>query len=493
MLSLKLKTHEIDIKNSALNFISIGIFNQRFHVTLKNNYIHMKLRYNYFLLIALIPLLLLGCEEYLDVKPDKALVVPSELKDFQALLDNDWQMMNQDVALTFMGADNYYIPGEAWPSLNTSTERNSYIWAEEIYEGRAVADWNIPYEQVFIANVVLDGLESLEVKGSESVERDQIQGSALFFRAYAFFNLLQVFAPPYDPATAEEKLGIPLRLEVDMKAPVYRSALQVCYDEVVNSLREASGLLTNQTAHKTRPNKAAAYGLLARVYLSMHDYGQAERYADSCLNLGSALMDYNMLDTTAENPFPQYNEEVIFHSVLLSYSVIRMAYVDQGLYAFYVPGDLRKQLFFEAEEETGNIIFSGSYTTQSQSFSGIATDEIYLIRAECRARLGDTEGAMDDLNTLLESRWETGSFLPLTAANSEAALEIILRERRKELLFRGLRWMDLRRLNQDPRFAKTLERTLNGETFTLPPNDPRYVYPIPEQEIDVSGIEQNPR
>lgn len=72
-------------------------------------------------------------------------------------------------------------------------------------------------------------------------------------------------------------------------------------------------------------------------------------------------------------------------------------------------------------------------------------------------------------------------------------LRLVLNERRKELAFRGIRWSDLRRLNKDERFAVTLSRTLNGQTYQLSPNDKRYVIPIDEQEIRLSGIEQNER
>jgi hypothetical protein len=73
-------------------------------------------------------------------------------------------------------------------------------------------------------------------------------------------------------------------------------------------------------------------------------------------------------------------------------------------------------------------------------------------------------------------------------------LAVIIQERRKELPFTGnLRWEDLRRLNQEPLYAKNLVRILNGESFSLSPRDKRYVFPIPENEIRTSGIQQNPR
>ena len=109
-------------------------------------------------------------------------------------------------------------------------------------------------------------------------------------------------------------------------------------------------------------------------------------------------------------------------------------------------------------------------------------------------RLGSINAAMDDLNALIIKRWKNnGTFVPFTAATANEALAKVLKERRKELIFRGLRWTDLRRLNKDPRFAITLTRNLNGVVYTLPPNDDRYTLPIPDQEIKISGIAQNPR
>jgi hypothetical protein len=100
---------------------------------------------------------------------------------------------------------------------------------------------------------------------------------------------------------------------------------------------------------------------------------------------------------------------------------------------------------------------------------------------------------MNNLNALLVKRWKTGTFIPLTASNTDDALNKILLERRKELCFRGIRWSDLKRLNKDLKYSKTLVRVLNGQTYTLLPNDPKYVLPIPDNEIRVSGIEQNLR
>ncbi|MOA51075.1 SusD family protein [compost metagenome] len=75
----------------------------------------------------------------------------------------------------------------------------------------------------------------------------------------------------------------------------------------------------------------------------------------------------------------------------------------------------------------------------------------------------------------------------------ESALDVVLKERRKELLFRGLRWTDLRRLNLDPTTARTPKRELDGKIYTIEPNSPNYVYPFPDNVIQLAGLIQNER
>jgi hypothetical protein len=445
------------------------------------------------LLLLSLLVLLPGCEDYLDEKPDGALIVPKTLQDYQALLDNDFYVMNQEPTLGFLGADNYYILEEDWASLYTDTERNAYIWAPEIFDAWLPQDWSLPYQQVFYANVVLEGLAAMEVAEGERAEWEGLKGSALFYRSYAFYSLSQLYAPPYERSTAAETPGIPLRLQADVEAPVVRASLEETYREIIRSGEAAAALLPENSTYPTRPDKAAAFALLARVSLIMRDWAAAEAYATSSLAIQSTLLDYNSLDEGAWVPFELFNEEVLFHSILLPYDLSSSrALVDPALYSSYAEEDLRKGLFFR--EEGGGVKFRGHYSGQDYYlFGGLAVDEVYLIRAESRARQGNTDGALEDLNRLLATRWGAGTLEPYTAASAEEALDLVLEERRKELLFRGLRWSDLRRLNGDPRYAKTLERQLMGETYQLPPGSPRWVYPIPQQEIDLSGIAQNPR
>lgn len=431
-------------------------------------------------------------DEFLEKKSDKSLAIPETLDDFQSLLDNSATIFNRDPMLGLIGCDDYYLTYNQWLAVLTSTERNGYTWAQEVYETPAVSDWSVLYQQVFYANVVLDGLSDFRPDDRSILTYHQLKGSALFYRAMAFYNLAQVFAPVYHTSTATIDLGIPLRLTPDINTSVTRSTVQETYDQIIHDLKEAVDLLPEIIQFRSRPYKATAYALLARTYLSMSDFENAEHYADRCLALYSTLLDYNTLNAALPRPIPLLNAEVLFQSLQISYGFRSSALVNTALYQQYADDDLRKVIFFN-NAALGGVTFGGTYTGGISGFGGIAMDEIYLIRAECRARTGKTHKAMADLNTLLEKRWKTGTFVPYAAATPEEALNIILTERRKELVFRGLRWTDLRRLNLEPQFAQTISRDLNGVTYTLPPNDPRYVYPIPQNEITMSGIEQNPR
>ena len=120
---------------------------------------------------------------------------------------------------------------------------------------------------------------------------------------------------------------------------------------------------------------------------------------------------------------------------------------------------------------------------------------MFLIRAECKARgvngnPGDKDAALVDLNTLLSKRYDA-SFVQVDAANATDALNRILLERRKELLMRGLRWIDIKRLNKEGANIE-VKRIISGQTYILQPNANYYALPLPTDIINLTGIPQNP-
>lgn len=125
---------------------------------------------------------------------------------------------------------------------------------------------------------------------------------------------------------------------------------------------------------------------------------------------------------------------------------------------------------------------------------GLNIGEIYVTEAEALVREGEINEALELLNALAVKRHVEGTYVDVTERNPEKLLQLILDERRRELMFKGTRWFDLKRLNKDPRFAKTITHNYFGETYTLEPNSNRYVLPIPPKAIASNDLlEQNPR
>jgi starch-binding outer membrane protein, SusD/RagB family len=450
-------------------------------------------------LLLVLTLLEFSCKkDWLDAKPNLALVVPSTIKDYQAILDNNTGTSlfnNNEPALSEVGAGDFYLPYTTWQALDNAQERNAYLWSPDIYAGETAYDWNDTYNRILNENIVLDGIAKLPADQTNVAAWNNVKGTALFYRAYDFWSLAQEFAKAYDPNSASQDLGISIRTNPDINIKPVRATVQQTYDQIINDLLLARKLLPDAPLFPTRPGRAAVYGLLSRAYLSASNYDEALSYADSCLQLSNQLMDYNSLSKTSSRPVARFNKEVIYHHTLEYYSAFTNTspnlMVDSALYNSYDPNDLRKVIFFK--DVSGFKTRKASYGGASIPFGGIATDEIYLIRAECFARKNDVSSAMNDLNTLLSTRWVTGTFVPYSPGNSADALTKILSERRKELIYRGLRWSDLKRLNKDPKTALTLTRKLNGKNYSLPPNSNLFVFPIPPVEVQLGGLPQNPR
>lgn len=443
--------------------------------------------------------MLSSCKRYLDAKPANNLVVPHSIADYQAMLDQTFVNNESNPSLDIVSADNYYV---FFSDLNKMPldQRKTYYWEDYDYTVLDANDWETTYNRVYYPNLVLEGIEKIEKNDQNYSSWNSVKGSALLFRAAAFLKGAWIFSKAYDISTASKDYGIVLRTTSDFNVPSERASVKETYAKIIHDLMAAVPLLPIVPQHVMRPSKTAAYAYLARTYLSMRKYDSAWKYSNLCLKLKNDLMNYN-LDVDPNNitaPIKKFNKEVIFSQTILS--PIQPAYVfyariDSTLYRSYSVNDLRKDVFFLDASLIGSSghLFRGTYSGSfSTYFIGPAVDEMYLTRAECYARLGERDKALNDLNTLMINRWTTGTFVPFAATTSKEALDIILTERRKELIFRGLRWMDIKRLNKEGANI-TLKRIINGQTYTLSPNDPRFALPLPKDIIDMTGMPQNPR
>lgn len=433
-----------------------------------------------------------SCKKYLDAKPDSSLATPSSLDGLQAFMDthsatNDCSAEEGEIA-----ADSYSITDAVYASFFSQDSRELYLWKAPT----SSFEWYQEYRCAYYANIVLDNLPHIDRDNTNATAWDNCKGSALLFRGKTFLDVALIWAKAYDSKTANSDLGIPLRLSSDFNTPSTRGTVQQTYDQIIADLKSSISLLPQIPSNVLRPSKGAAYGLLARTYLMMRQYDLAKLYADSCLRINSNLLNYNTIPQSGTFLFSSLkytNPEHVFY--LDSYANFRVAFytnatVDPALYATYDSNDLRKTIFFVANP-LGGFRFRGDYTGGVTHYNGIATDEMFLTRAECAARAGDVTSALNDLNTLLVTRYKPGTFVPIQTNDAKALLQVILTERRKELFFRLLRFADIKRLNLEGANI-SITRVINGQTYTMPANDDRAALGIPLNVINLSGIPQNP-
>ncbi|WP_164112360.1 MULTISPECIES: RagB/SusD family nutrient uptake outer membrane protein [Sphingobacterium] len=444
--------------------------------------------------------IILGCEKFLNEKQDQKIVIPETLTDLQALLDAAIYInYGYYPSVLEMSTDDFYVAEASFNNLSNYS-RDVYLWKPyPMHEGTDInGAWMFSYRNLLIANTVLDEIDNVQT--SELRRKDEIKGAALFYRAYVFYQLAQAYCDQFIVGATNSGLGLPLRTTPDFNEKSRRSTVAETYQQIIEDMKMAIALLPEKSEVPTRPTKLAAQGALAKVYLVMGDYEQSLIYATEALRGNDALIDYNGLNVNASIPIDRFNKETIYYAYSFSTDLLKrtVGLVDSTLYDSYASNDLRKSVYF-VDNGNGTYGFKGAYTglNNNSFFLGITTSELFLIQSECYARMDNVTSSLSILNKLLESRYKKDSYIPYDSMSPEDCLRLVLRERRKELLFRGVRWSDLKRLNRETEFAKTLERKMringNLETYYLPPNDPRYNFVIPEEVIIKSGMQQNIR
>ena len=441
---------------------------------------------NTVLKVAMI-LLLVNCNRFLDEKSDSNLATAETLADNQALLD-DYATLASHSTSGEIAAEDVFVTDADFNTMYDEAMKRLYTWEPSYVSLPTGSDWENCFRRIKIYNTVLFNLGHYEIGNSDNVE-----GQALLLRGAAYLEAAQIWCLAYDKNTAEAKLGLPLRLDPDMNIPSVRSTLQETYSQILVDLHRAAILLPVNQLAVSRPSKITALAYLSRVYLYMGDYTNALKHGKEALSYHDGLMNFNTLNPASAYPIKNKNVEVLLPT-LMSYSpflATTKAKINNNLYQSYDANDLRKTIFFKPLA-TGEILFKGNYSGSTTRMTCIATDEVYLNVAEAQAFLDDKTSAMHTLNDLLRTRWKSGTFIELSASSAAQALQIIRAERRKELLFRGLRWADLKRYNREGANI-SLSKTISGQLFTLPPNDLRYAIAIPEDIIKMTGMPQNPR
>ena len=443
------------------------------------------------LIIVITTFQFFSCQKFLDKKSDKSLVVPASVDDLQGILDDNYYMNSKTPGFGESSSDDYFISETDYNSLDDLYQK-VYTWSvtDYAYEN----DWAYSYNAIYNANYCLEQIEKVVKTKQNEAKWNNVKGAALFFRAYYFLDLTWEYGKAYDDSTSKTDPGIVLRLTSDFNKHSARATVQESYQQVINDLQMANNYLPLTGTHPMRPGKAASYATLARTYLSMRKYDSAFKYSNLCLQIQNFLLDYNSTEINASSdaPFRPFNKEIIFYTTQSGSYPTKYSYyamIDSSLFNAYDDNDLRKSIYYFSNN--GYQSFKGHYTGDMYTFfSGIAVDEMYLIRAECNARAGRLENAKSDLDTLLVKRWKAGTFISVNNSDPEEIIQLILLERRKELVMRALRWIDIKRLNKEKANIRP-ERRIGSKTYSLDPNSGKYALPIPSDIINQTGIQQN--
>lgn len=431
------------------------------------------------LLVALgLVALITSCGDFLDEKPSKSILVPESVAEFEAILDN-YDRLNSTAPLPFIYSDDYWVNDANWQRFSPSQQR-AYAWSMEPYLLEEIPlDYFTLYRRIFMANVVLEKVE--EDTGWKQEDIDRLKGKALFYRASGYFELAVLFlAHPSAGDVAGTK--IPLKSSSRFDGIDGWMDASMTFDMVLEDLITAMPLLSENTVLPTQPSRYGAYALLARIYLYLGNYEGAAESAEHVLGGSYELLDYAKLNMDLAFPVERFSSEVVLFSFMLSQSMVtsnNVAFVDSLLVKSYDSTDYRKMFLFP--NTAGHHSFKGNYTGTADIFTGIALDEVLLILAEAKVRLGEIEEGLAYLDRLLKKR--TADHMSTESAGMGEALETVLDHRRKTLLFRGQRWLDLKRFSVLDSKRSELQRKINGETVVFEAQPGNFQASIPESEL----------
>lgn len=445
---------------------------------------------------------LTGCRKYIDETPIQNSRVLEYTDDYVALVNNREYLelsyglpnllSSDDVDLTAPEVLNAVKLNPIWTQI--------YTWTKPFYAATSDDyEWNYPYRAIYQMNVIIEGIMRSK-NGTLSLKQVTL-AEALVHRAMNYFTLMSIYAKQYDEQTAANDPGVPLLLTPELFVDLTRASVKKVYEQMLADVKAAIPALPLTQPTNMKPTKAAAYALLSKLYLNMRAFNEAAAFADSALAIKGALADYNPYVATATYTFPsQFNDkEVILRKV--QRNAFNPAQLNPALLALLDTKDIRYKLFVQPGSKLSPS-FTGLGFYPRERYSGGSPDraavgltvpDLWLTKAECFARAGDKDKAMQMVNDLRKMRFSPADYADLTATDAADALRIVVEERRREFFGRGLRWLDQRRLNKDPQFAKTVTRTFDGKTFTLEPNSNAYVFPIPINLIALNPeMEQNP-
>jgi starch-binding outer membrane protein, SusD/RagB family len=455
-------------------------------------------RYQYiFIPLTVCCLVLTSCDKYLDIKP-KGKTLLSTITDYDQWL-NDPQLLvtgvGTPVAYNNYYGDNYDYPGIATPPANIG--ELMYTWAPQISTDISAAPlfWGDHYAKINNYNTVILGID--QATGGTQDQKNSLKAEALLGRALEYFYLVNEYGKPYDSATAAQDPGVPFVTSnsVTQQVPP-RSSVADVHQRIIDDINAAlPDLPDNNSANRMRGSKAAAYSVLARIYLYARNYTDARKNAELALTSGYATMiDLNGTLPTSDVLGTQ--PDVIYGRVVLGSATPTLEFMRT-----FASNDLRVRKFYRSSDNyaftvRGATTYIPSVLTPVFKYlnTGTSVQEMKLIIAECAARSNDLAVALQQLDEVKKTRVASATYVRFQSTDPEAVLQEVLKERNRELPFCGLRWFDMRRLDKENRMPAVKRYNAQGGVIaTLEPHSTRYTWQIPVQALAFNpGMEQNP-
>lgn len=433
-----------------------------------------------------------ACKKVLDQQPQASLDAATAFNNRQSVEAGIIGVYDALQSASYYGVDFSLLTELGSDNLNHTGSFPSYLEVKNRNIATNNANitniWNQIYVVINRANTVLQSAENLS---DPAFNKAASVAELRFLRAFAYFDLLRLYGGTPEGYNKPNGKGVPLTLTPTLTASDAAARPRATEAEVwTQILADLDYAIANlpATAANGRASKNAATGIKARAQLYRENFSDAETLATQIISQfaaqprGGLAADYAGIFAN-KNTKPESIWELQFtatdaNSLRFYYYGRNEVASSASLGNAHETGDLRKAV---------NYAPSGNTFKQLKFFRADGTDnivvlrlaEIYLIRAEARARKApaDTAGAKADLN-IVRSR----AGLPNTTAATPAELvDAVLKERRIELAHEGQRWFDLRRTG---RVVSTLGLT---EPF-------RALWPVPQRERETSGfvIEQNP-
>jgi hypothetical protein len=435
---------------------------------------------------------------------------------YNATQDQGGQSKNM-IDMDMLGEDLVY------PTTSNGWFISTYRWISHRNENSTSTPFfhfDFYYGIIANANMIIANIDRAE---GPDADKKAIRGQAYAYRAWSYFQMIQLFGKRYDKSGANDGLGLSLVLEpTTEKLP--RSTVAEVYTQIISDLSAAITNLTDAPARSNAShiNVKVAKGLRARVALAMQDWTTAAQFANEARQ-GFSLMStaqYMQGFNNYTNPewmwgsHQQSDQTTFFYSFFAFMSAdfnstnIRTApkCINSILYNTISTTDVRKQLWDPTGTNTAFPVPPGGarfpymnrkFLSAGGSGSSIGdvpimrVAEMYLIEAEAKARAGGQDAAAAQvLFTLAKARDPN---YVLSTNTGQTLINEIMLQRRVELWGEGFRFYDLKRLNLPLDRTGANHVAAVASIFTVPAGDKTWEVLIPKTELNSNpNCVQNP-